>query len=338
MQKYSLFIGIDISKNRIDVCFSQNGKRKQMVHTQFSNNSAGFKKMLSVIKKYARKHQLSTWIACMEHTGVYTLPLCAFFAKQKIDYVLDSALRIHRSLGLRRGKSDKADAADIARYLYLHHKELKPYDLPCENLLKIKHLLALRKRLTKAKVGSKVAAGELKRFANPQTVKQVMEYSAQTATHLKKQLKKIDCDLVQIIKSDDQLHQLYQLVTSVKGVGLIVCAYLLVYTNAFTAFQNPRQFACYIGIVPFPFESGDSIKKPDKVSHLANKKLKALISNSAQSAILHDKEIKAYFHRKVEEGKNEFLVKNNVKNKIVKRIFAVVKRRTPYVELYQHQA
>ena len=337
MQNYTLFIGIDISKNRIDVCLSQNGNRKQMVHDQFGNDSAGFKKMLSFIKKYARKHRLSTWIACMEHTGVYALPLCAFFVKQKTAFVLDSALRIHRSLGLRRGKSDKADAADIARYVYLHHKELKLYDLPCENLLKIKHLLALRKRLTKAKVSSATAAGELKGFANAQNTKPVMRYSAQTVKHLKKQLKKIDRNLLQIIKQDDQLHQLYKLVTSVKGVGLIVCAYLLVYTNAFTAFQNPRQFACYIGIVPFPFQSGESIKKPDKISHLANKKLKALISNSAQSAILHDKEIKAYFLRKVEEGKNKFLVKNNVKNKIVQRIFAVVKRGTPYVELCQHQ-
>ncbi|WP_168796397.1 hypothetical protein [Flagellimonas onchidii] len=53
---------------------------------------------------------------------------------------------------------------------------------------------------------------------------------------------------------------------------------------------------------------------------------------SALSAIIHDPDMKAYFERKVEEGKNKMLVVNNVRNKLVHRVCAVVKRQEPYVK------
>lgn len=49
-------------------------------------------------------------------------------------------------------------------------------------------------------------------------------------------------------------------------------------------------------------------------------------------------DLKAYYAKKLKEGKCKFLVQNNVKNKLVQRIFAVVKRGTPYVELGRHKA
>ena len=112
MQRYQLFIGIDISKKWIDVCLSINGKISQMSHQQFLNNQKGFKKMLFFIRQFTKKHRIDDiWLFCMEHTGVYALPLCSFLEKQSLDYVLQSALEIKRSLGLRRGKSDQKDAA-----------------------------------------------------------------------------------------------------------------------------------------------------------------------------------------------------------------------------------
>jgi len=56
------------------------------------------------------------------------------------------------------------------------------------------------------------------------------------------------------------------------------------------------------------------------------------------SALQWDQEIKVYYHRKIGENKNKFLVQNNVKNKLIQRVFAVVKRGTPYVELNQFKA
>lgn len=334
MQRYQLFIGIDISKKWIDVCLSSNGKKNEMLHLRISNEQSGFKKMLTFINDYVKKQHLAgPWLFCMEHTGVYVLPLCSFLEEQSLDYVIQSALAIASSLGLRRGKSDLADAANIARYAFLYRDELRPSRLPSQQLLKIKRLLSLRRRLVKAHGGFKVAANELAAFATDTS--RITCLSDQTCKHLDGQIKQVDKRIRALIQECETLNTLFELIVSVKGVGLIIAAHLLVYTNGFTAFQTARQFACYIGIAPFQHSSGTSVKKPDRVSHLANKKLKTLISCAAVSAIRFDKQMKAYYHRRIEEGKNPFLVQNNVKNKLIQRVFAVVKRRTPYVELDQ---
>jgi len=57
------------------------------------------------------------------------------------------------------------------------------------------------------------------------------------------------------------------------------------------------------------------------------------LTRSAISAVQHDPQLKAYYQRKMAEGKHKFSVLNAVRAKIVARCFAVVKRGTPYVQL-----
>ena len=59
---------------------------------------------------------------------------------------------------------------------------------------------------------------------------------------------------------------------------------------------------------------------------------------SAISAIQHDAELKMYYKKRVEEGKHKMTALNIIRNKIVARIFATVKRGTPYVEINKFAA
>jgi transposase len=58
----------------------------------------------------------SNVMVIMEHTGIYTYGLEQFLQCQKIDYVKRPALDIKRSVGMKRGKTDKADARMISQY------------------------------------------------------------------------------------------------------------------------------------------------------------------------------------------------------------------------------
>ena len=111
---------------------------------------------------------------------------------------------------------------------------------------------------------------------------------------------------------------------------------MLVTTNNFTSFENGRKYACYSGIAPFENASGKYQGKT-QISHLANKRVKALLSNGANSAYKWDPEIKAYSERKIKEGKHHNLVINSIRCKLVNRVFAVVNRQTPYVNIYQQK-
>lgn len=78
-----------------------------------------------------------------------------------------------------------------------------------------------------------------------------------------------------LIKEDDSLRHLFDLVTSVDGVGEVVFCEMVIATNEFKLFSCPRKFACYSGVAPFEHQSGTSIRGGTRVSHLANKQMKS---------------------------------------------------------------
>lgn len=334
MKKYELFIGIDISKKWIDVSLTLDGNKLKMLHCRFDNNLKGFKKMLAWIKKYVKRNSVKgECLFLMEHTGIYTLSLCAFLEQNSLDFALESGLQIKRSLGIRRGKSDKADSKDIAKYAVLNRNSLKINNLPSFKLMRLKNLLAFRARLVKQKVMHLNSCNEFKNLMPIQYKVDIIELDGRRIIKtLEASIHSVEKEMKNIIKEDEELNRLYNLVVSVKGIGIIIASTMLVYTNAFKSFENARQFSCYIAIAPFGEQSGTSIKIDPKVSQLGHTKIKALFSNACCSAIRYDKQIKAYFNRKIKEGKSEGCVYNAVKNKLIARIFAVVKRGTPFVE------
>ncbi|MFN8323358.1 MAG: transposase [Chitinophagales bacterium] len=333
MEKHSVFVGVDVSKSKFDVCVLERETNRILYQTAYENTKNGIRQMQKQLLREI-KTESSAWLFCMEHTGVYTLPLSCFLSEQKLDYALVSGLEIHRSLGLKRGKSDKADAKDIARYACLHESEIKLYELPEKVLLKLRVLLTHRERLLQSK---KMFANveEAHEFMDKSLCKEVVKESRYMVKQLDKKIEGVNKQIQALIDSDEQLKNTYRLVCSVPGVGPQITCYLLIYTRCFTSFENGRQLACFAGVAPFEYSSGSSIRGKTKVSHLANKKLKALLNMGALNAKRTDPEIKLYYQRKVAEGKNGMLVMNAIRNKLIARIFATVKRGTPFVPLMQ---
>ncbi len=335
MKKYLLFIGIDISKSWIDASLTIDGEKTNMLHRRFSNTEKGFVQLLSWVGIHANKLSvLDSWLFCMEHTGVYTLPLCAFLECKNLDFVIESALQIKRSIGIRRGKDDKSDSKDIAQYAFLHAKRLKVSVLPAEQMMRLKNLLAHRARLVKQRTMLKSSIKEFKSFMpehfSPDCIE---EDSKELIKVLSSKIGSVEKQLVKIIETDKELQRLYELVKSVKGIGLISAITLLVYTNCFKSFRNARKFACYIAIAPFTRQSGISLKLPGRINKMGYTKIKVLLSSCALTATKYDHQLKAYYQRKLSEGKTKSSALNAVKNKLISRVFAVVKRGTPYVEL-----
>ncbi len=68
------------------------------------------------------------------------------------------------------------------------------------------------------------------------------------------------------------------------------------------------------------------------MSHLANKEVKKAIHLCALSAIKYNPEMRRYYLKRIEAGKNKMSTVNILRNKLIARVFAVVKRQTPYVD------
>ena len=66
--------------------------------------------------------------------------------------------------------------------------------------------------------------------------------------------------------------------------------------------KDTRKLACYCGVAPFEYSSGSSIRGT-KVHYMANKKLKCNLHMASLTAVKLDGDLKAYYERKVKEGK-----------------------------------
>jgi len=330
MGNYSKAIGIDVSRDKFDV-----HDYKLCTYKEYTNELSGFKQMLRQARKdHGRK--LEGVIFCMEHTGLYSLGLSVFLTEKKIPFSMVPGLEIKKSLGMVREKNDEIDSYQIARYAYLRREEIKEYELPSEDILKLKSLLSLRERMVKHRASYIGNLKELKAFYKKNKNPLLFKTQERLIKDLSKQIDRIEKEMLEVINNDAKLKRIYQLATSVIGVGLIVGTTFLVYTNGFTAFDNWRQFASYAGIAPFSKESGSSLKKPKRVSHMANKRVKTLLSSSAATSLLYNPEMRLYFQKRISEGKNEMSTRNIIRNKIVARVFAAVRRGTPYVNTLKY--
>ena len=330
--KFKEAAGIDVSKKTIDAHLHLGGK-----HKEFNNTAKGFKALVKwvEINTGLSIHQV---LICFEHTGLYSLPLASYLTEAGICFSMVPAMQIKRSLGIVRGKNDKIDAIRIAEYAYLRRNNIESYQMPSAHILKIQKLLSLRERMVRQRAGYKTTLKEYKAILTRSDNQTLFTTQDQMIKQLTRQIDKIEDEIESIIKEDKVISKLFKLVTSVKGIGPIVGAHLLVVTNCFSCFDDSRKFACYAGIAPFEKQSGTSLKSKARVSHYANKRIKALLTSAAFSAIRADPELKAYYQRRIEKGKSKMSTINIVRNKIVHRVFAVVKRGTPYVPLHKHAA
>jgi transposase len=319
--KDSIIVGIDVSKSTLDIYV----KPVDQGFT-INNDSQGFKQFIGQLKAFLKTDK--TVLVVMEHTGLYSHQLENFLQTKGIYYCKIPAMQIKRSMGMVRGKDDKIDAQRIAEYGWLRRDQLAADEPVSKPIIQLKHLLSLRLLLVRQRAGLRNRIKEIKAAGIAVGIG-LMEKSVEQQTQ---HILNIEQEIRDVIVADKALQQTHQLLSTMKGIGFIIAATMISSTHNFTRFKNARKFNCYAGIAPFKHQSGTSIKGRSRVSHLANKESKTMLNLAAMCAIRYDAELKSYYTRKVQEGKNKMACLNAVRSKIVARMFAVIKRQTPYQE------
>jgi len=319
--KQIVIVGVDVSKATLDLYI----KPLNMAY-RVANNKAGYKQWFKEIAQVLTAD--SKLLVIMEHTGLYSNLFEQFLQSMLVDYCKVPALQIKRSMGVIRGKNDKIDAERIADYGWMRRDILSADQIPAIQLTELRQLLSLRAKLVKDRSGYMTrlkemkAAGYCDRFQN--------RIQEQAINFLSKQIDLIEERMKLLIESNTELKSTCELLRSIKGIGWIIATYMISCTDNFKRFSNARKFNCYAGLAPFKYESGSSIRGRSRVSHLANKEAKSLLNLAASCAIRCDDEMKQYYQKRVSEGKRKMSCLNIIRSKLVARMFAVVKRQTPY--------
>lgn len=325
---YNLVIGLDISKFTVDATVVRFGS-KETSHDAFLNKNLGFKQLIKWSMKF--KKEDDQVLFCMEHTGHYAQKLTAFLKQQGVDFAQINPLKIKRSMGLRREKSDKADSKAIGLYGLKFQEDFQVNVLTDAEFLDLQLLLAHRKRIQDKMLAFHRQLKYLDHCLSNNCAKKISRDLKRFKRFFNKELKRIEAEIDQFVNEHSSIKTNYDLLQSIPGIGRIISLNTILYTKNFEQITCPRKFACYCGVAPFKNESCTSIRKGTRVSFYANRKLKGILNFGAMNAVKVDPQLQAYYQKKTAEKSSKMLVLNAVRNKLIHRMFAVIKRGTPYV-------
>jgi len=312
-------VGIDVSSATLDICIMDDMGCNSFV---ISND------VQSIGMFFANYKQ--ALIIGMENTGRYNWALYQVLKGMAHSVFVIPPLHLKKSMGLIRGKNDKIDAVRIAIFTKKNHAELLQWKSPGNAVQKISVLLTERNSRIKSKKQLLTQRYDYARMEHLDIDKELEMLNRQQLELLEKQIAIIEERIEAVINSDEQMQTQAKLMRSVPGVGKVLCWLMLTKTENFTAITEPRKMACYSGVVPFANQSGTSIRGKDRVSSYADKAIKTTLHMAAMSAIRLKNDLRVYYLRKVAEGKNKMSVLNAVRNKIIHRIFAVIKSQKLY--------
>jgi transposase len=188
--------------------------------------------------------------------------------------------------------------------------------------------MATREQLVKQRTAHKNSLHALER-------KVVRSRVAEAAHHrliseLDKQIQSLEQEIERLFKQDPPAQHLLGLLLTIPGVGLLLAAQYLVLTHCGTRLTDPKALAAHLGIAPLPHESGKTVWRPARSRHFGPAGMRKLLHLAARSVCTHKEPYRLYYHRKLCEGKPKRLVLNNVANKLLKVMTAVVQSRQPY--------
>jgi transposase len=329
---YGFFVGIDVSKQKFDAgILDSNGEK--VSHKVFKNNRLGFEDFLTWTKVLVVDEQT---IFVMEHTGLYSRLLWFFLQDNSCSLWMESGFEVKRGMGLAKGKNDKKDSYRIAEHALNRRHKIKitpDYD---ENLVLLHDLLSNRNRLVTDLNRIETPLSEMKEYGNKLSYDALLKVNSSAIKGLKCSIKEIEEAINELISTKDDWQKNIELASSVIGIGKWACLWILVYTRNFSKEFNSRKFASMAGVAPFESSSGSSIRNGSHNSHFSHKFLKGILHTAAMAAIRFNPAIKEYKEKKKKEGKKGFLVMNNIKNKILHQVFAVVRSREIFKIDYKH--
>lgn len=268
-----------------------------------------------------------------EHTGVYGDLLLKLADARNIPVSYVSGYEIRHSKGLSRGKSDPLDAASIREYGERFTDKLKDTHFPSETIYELRELYATRRLLVQQrKQLQTMLKGDGKRPVKSNTAQEIKQ---QMMEQLNGRIASLEKKITELIDNDEELSKASAIVQSIPGIGPVTATELIIKTDNFKRVRTAKKCATLAGISPFPNSTGKT-DRGNHVSHMGDKQLKTLLFMCARSAVVHFEKMRVYKMKKYEvEHKHIFVVLNNVANRLLKILYALIKKGECYNPMYK---
>lgn len=331
MKKAEFVVGVDVGDESLSVAVTKGADGTGLVEGSVSNNLEGFEDLKGWFAK--QKVTADNAVVCLEATGVYGEGLCYYLCSRGFRVAVEPPVKVRRAFAQSAHKNDTVDARQIAEYGHRFYDELSWWTPPATILEQVRVLLSAREQFTGQKIANVNALKALERKTI--TTRIAIQAYEQTIARLTENIKDIDEEIKRLVKKDDSFHRLITTLTSTPGIGMLLATNLVVMTNAFTRTVNHKELASYTGISPIEHASGSSVYRRPRSRRFGPSRMRKLLYLAAMSVATHNPEFRRYYLRKVAEGKPKRLVLNNVANKLLKVVCALVRSESAYIPNYK---
>ena len=325
MKTFNLFVGIDVSKKTLDIAIQT--KAQAPVYFKVLNNASGLSQLLRKLETL--ESDFSKILVCCEHTGVFIEKLAQVMKGTEVTlWVVNPIVLKYATIDLNRYKTDKADAFKILDFAIMQQAKAVNYNFSSNFTYKLKQLNQTRKQLVRLRqqVSNFMSNNKEKVFG--------IELSSLILKHIYKELnegvKQLEKEIKEEIKRDPVAAQIYKILLSIPGIGPVIAQHLILITDCFKRFSDYKSFACYVGIAPFPKQSGSSLKVKSRTSKKANQALKAELFQGALSVCREKLFFNKYYKSKEAEQKHHLWIMNSIMNMMVKIIFVLIKNNQAF--------
>jgi transposase len=315
-------LGIDIAKAKCDVALQAPDGRVR--RKSCANTPAGFREL----EAWLRRHGVARVHACLEATGTYgdALATWLFDAGHRVSVVNPMMIHAFAASQLSRTKTDRTDAALIARFCATQQPELWT-PTPRE----IRELQALVRRLDAL---HEMRTQETNRLASGAATTAVARSIATVIETLTDEIAAVQAQIRDHFTQHPGLRSQRDLLTSIPGIGEATAAVLL--AELFDKrYSSARQAAAFAGVVPRIVESG-TMRRPGRLSKIGPGRLRKALYFPALAALRCNPTLQSLRGRLRAKGKAPMVIIGAAMRKLIHLAYGVLKSQRAYDPMYEH--
>src|SRR4051795_6149340 len=304
------FCGIDVSKDRLDVVVLPEGR-----FCSVSNDAAGWAELV------ARLHPLTVSTIGLEPSGGYERGIirALLAAGLSVRRINPNKLRqFARARGVL-AKNDRLDARLIAEYVAIMPTRVVQRDDAVERLAEI---VTMRRQLCDEHVAVENQAGHLEDVM-------LRRLSKRRLIRLEADIRLLDKRLTEMVATNAAFAQLYELLTSMPGVGPVLACTLIALLPELGR-MNRKQVAALVGLAPYAFDSGKL--KGARCIWGGRASIRRVLYMAALIAMRCNPALKAFHNRLAATGKKPKVVIVAVMRKMIITLNAMLRNETPWVD------
>lgn len=310
-------LGIDISKERIDVALYQH---KRYRTASFENSKDGIRRLL----KWLKKHKAQRCHVCMEATGRYgeLLAESLYERGHPVSVVNPANIKRYAQARLKRNKSDLQDARLIAHYCATQEPYL--WHPPADHIREFQEMVRRLDDLKDSRVRerNRLQSG----LRSPAVIADVEANIA----FLSDQITALEALIRDHVDQHPDLKEDVDLLASIPSIAFITAIGILAEVPDISRFNSASQMAAYAGLTPFHSHSGQRTTSNGKLCKIGNRRLRSLFFMPQKSARHCNPIICNLVARLTFAGKQPKVIRGAIMRKLLCLAYGVLKSRTPF--------